>query len=132
MHTPYYNPIKMMIFRLFALCFLMLCVSCMKDGPYTKSCELTTGHQPSPAAGTITYEVHSTGSVYAHSLTYYTISGPVIVEKPTLPFTISVPVEQNGKIGLQASGTAIDGSLKIRHVLVTENDTVSVEDECEG
>jgi hypothetical protein len=121
----------MMKFRLQVLFLLILCFSCMK-GPYTKSCELTTGYQTSPAAGIVAYEVHITGSAYLQNLTYYTGSGPVTVEKPTLPFSISLPVEPNERTGLQVKGIAIEGTIKIQHTVITGTDTVRVQDGCEG
>jgi hypothetical protein len=101
-------------------------------GSYTKSCELTTGYQTSPAAGIVTFEVHITGSAYLQTLIYHTGDGPVTVEKPTLPYFISLPVEANERTGLQVKGIAIEGSINIQHTVITGTDTVRVQDGCEG
>ncbi|WP_162915345.1 hypothetical protein [Paraflavitalea soli] len=114
------------------LALVFFCAACMKCDPVAKQCELTTGNQPSPAAGMMHYEVSITGTAYVHSITYQGEQGPITLSKPTLPLNIQVPVQQNAPTGMQVQGMATDGAVHIRQAFIMGKDTTEVKDICEG
>ncbi|WP_276485590.1 hypothetical protein [Paraflavitalea pollutisoli] len=111
-----------------ACCF----AACMKDGTWTKACQLSTGLHTAPGDAKIMYEITGTGSVFVNHAIYYDAGNPIKVDKPTLPFVLTLPVQAADTIGLQVEGRAMEGRLQIRHRFIMGTDTVTTTDACAG
>lgn len=121
-----------MLYRTLALSTIFLGFACMKDGAWTKPCQLTTGITLAAGSGSVTYAVHNSGTVTLNTITYYQSGKKITVDKPALPFAVTVPVQANDSLGLQGIGTAIEGQLILRQTLIIGKDTTVAQDQCEG
>jgi hypothetical protein len=105
------------------------CMACMK-GADTKNCVLNTGSQPAPGDGTLVYSVTYSNSAFLRSLTYHGLHGPVKVDTPQLPFTITLSVPKDMTMSLTAEGTAIEGHLAAGYVFTGAGHTINKGDTC--
>jgi hypothetical protein len=107
------------------LCYM----ACMK-GPDTKRCMLNTGSQLAPTEGTIVYTVKNSHKAFITTLTYHSPHGPVVVDTPELPFTVSVAVSKGATMSLSAEGTAIEGNLVAGYTFTGTGSVINQGDSC--
>lgn len=117
------------VLQLVSLTAGLFCLACMK-GPDTKNCVLSTGSLPAPADGTLVYAVTNSNNAFLRSLTYHGLHGPVIVDTPKLPFTITLTVPKGATMSLSAEGTAINGRLMAGYAFSGAGETVIKGDTC--
>jgi hypothetical protein len=111
-----------------AVCSMLL-TACMK-GPDTRNCSLTTGEQTAPGDGTVTYHITHSHRAFLRSLTYQGTHGPVMLDTPKLPFTVSFPVSKDALIKLSAEGTVMEGNLVAGYRYTGVDGVVSKSDTC--
>src|SRR5688572_16512900 len=105
------------------------CMACMK-GPDTRNCILNTGSRPAPGDGTLVYSVTHSNNAFLRSLTYHGLHGPVIVDTPKLPFTVTLAVPKDMTMSLSAEGTTIEGQLAATYVFTGAGEVINKGDTC--
>jgi hypothetical protein len=98
---------------------LMSVILTVSDGCKKKTnevtCNLDTGVSQPPADMNLIYTATQSGDGVMASLTYETISGPVTIQNPKLPWSDTVPVLTTTNVKITATGTVKNGSLRISY-----------------
>jgi hypothetical protein len=102
-----------LVFALYLSLTLIVLISCKKTKDIT--CDLSTSASQPPVEMNVLYTASQTGDGTISSLTYATISGPVTVQNPALPWTVTVPVLTSTNVTMSATGTTRNGSLTITY-----------------
>lgn len=118
-------------FRIALLALLLIAniTACKKTEE--KTCSLATSPTRPPVEMNVVYSALQTGDGKISSLTYTTITGPVTVQNPTLPWTLTVPVLTTTDVSISATGTTTNGSLKILYDGTTTTSHILGSDYCE-
>ena len=117
------------VLQVVCLTAFLIFPACMK-GPDTKNCILNAESLPAPADGTLVYAVTNSNNAFIRSLTYQGLHGPVTVDTPKLPFTITLTVPKGATMSLTAEGTAINGRLMAGYAFSGAGEMVIKGDTC--
>ena len=100
------NQPRTALFLLFTLALTTLGCSSDED---SNACALLTPSATASADGTVTYSASVQGNGSIDSLEYTSDSKPVTVKNPSLPFSVTIDVQENDPISISAVGTAANG-----------------------
>jgi hypothetical protein len=92
---------------LLAVLSLTLAGAC-GDGDDTGECQLDLTDKVS-GAGTLTYDVTSSGAATVHRIVYESASGPMTLESPTIPFKLPLQLTSGATVQLRVVGTTESG-----------------------
>jgi hypothetical protein len=97
----------MSIRYLLAVLSLTLASAC-GDGDDTGECQLDLNDTVA-GAGTLTYDVTSSGAATIHRIVYEGASGPMTLESPSIPFKAPLQIAAGASIHLRVVGTTESG-----------------------
>ncbi len=95
------------------------------------TCDLNTVSTQPPVEMNIVYSATQTGDGAIASLTYTTITGPVTIQNPSLPWSLTVSVLTTTNVSISATGTTKNGSLEISYAGTSGGSTISGSDFCQ-
>jgi hypothetical protein len=102
------------------ICIIALFSCSKKDTP--KTCTVSPATMTASAAGSLQYDVSTTGAATISSITYAGNSGTVTVNSPALPFEVNLNVLKGASISISVSGTAPAGTnIKAGYIFVEDS-----------
>jgi hypothetical protein len=93
------------------LLYFFVIASCSKSSSSNNNCSFGTDPGTAASGSQVSYTATGTGSTSLSSVSYQGVTGLVIISKPTLPWSITVPLPNGGTVGLNAIGTASNGGI---------------------
>jgi hypothetical protein len=116
-------------FFLIVLSFAMFS-SCSKSDD-SQPCDVSTNPTTAGAAESVSYSANKIGNATMSSLTYGGANGDIMVNNPTLPFSMTVNVPQGASISVSASGkSSSGGGLAVGFVIQNPNNPEVQADTC--
>jgi hypothetical protein len=116
MHNIKRNALVFLLFTIFSSC------SKKDSGNSTpKPCDFATNVVVTSSDVPVTYNASNSNNASIATLIYQGATGPVTVNNPKLPWTVTIQVPKGDTVNISAVGTASGGSLSLSYLINYSN-----------
>ncbi len=120
------HPLTLFVFVLFLFTIITSCSKSDSNSSTPTTCNFGTNTISTTSDVPVTYSASNKNSGTISSITYLGANGAVIVDSPSLPWTVTVTVPQGKSVNITAIGTAPSGgSLYLTYAINYTNGVIS-------